>query len=55
MCTVRVAVLTSRYKIFPIWICTDVIEHAVLHTTVSTQTSDICDVSTWVPWKVLEA
>ena len=47
----RVVVPTSRYKIFPIWIYTDVLEHAVLHTAVSTQTSDICDVSTWVLWK----
>ena len=46
--TVRVVVLTSRCKIFPIWICIDVLEHAVLHTAVSTQTSDIHDMSTWV-------
>ena len=51
MYTGGTAVLTSRYKIFPIWIHTDVLEHAVLHTAVSTQTSDICDMLTWVPWK----
>ena len=36
MYTVRVVVLTSRYKIFPIWICTDVLEHAVDMGTVET-------------------
>ena len=51
MYTVRMVVLTIRYKILPIWICTDVLEHAVLHTAVSTQTSDVHDTSTWVPWK----
>ena len=51
MYTVRVAVLTSRYITFPIWIHTDVIEHAVLHAAVSTQTSDMCDMLMWVPWK----
>ena len=34
-----------------IWICTDVLEHAVLPTAVSTQTSDVCDVLTWLLWK----
>ena len=49
MYTVRVVVPTSRCKILPIWIHTDVLEHAVLHTAVSTQTSDVCDALTWVP------
>ena len=49
MYTVRVVVPTSRCKIFPIWVHTDVLEHAVLHTVVSTQTSD--DVLTWVLWE----
>ena len=51
MYTVSVVVLTSKYKIFPIWIHTDVLEHAILHTAVSTQTSDVHDMLTWVPWK----
>ena len=51
MYTVRVVVLASRYKIFPIWIHTDVLEHAVLHTAVSTHTSNVHDVLKWVPWK----
>ena len=46
MYTVRVAVPASRCKIFPIWICTGVLEHAVLHTAVSTQTNDIHDALT---------
>ena len=50
MYTVGLVVLTSRYIMLSIWICTGVLEHAVLHTAVSTQTSDICDASTWVMW-----
>ena len=38
-----------------IWLCTGLIlEHAVLHTAVSMQTSDIYDVSTAVLWKQCE-
>ena len=38
----------------PIWICTGVLEHTVLHTAVSTQTSDVCDALTVVLWKQCE-
>ena len=51
MYTVRVMMATVRCKIFPIWICTDVLEHVALHAAVSTQTSDMCDTLTSVPWK----
>ena len=51
MYTVRVVVPTSRYKILSICIHTGVLEHAVLHTAVSTLTGDILDMLTWVPWK----
>ena len=51
MYTVRLAVLTSRCIMLSIWIHTGVLEHAVLHTAVSTQTGDAHDVLTWVPWK----
>ena len=33
---VRMTVLTSRYTVVPIWICTGVLEHAVLHSDVYT-------------------
>ena len=42
---------TSRYKMIPIWIHTGVLEHAVLHTAVSTQTGNVCDALTVVLWK----
>ena len=44
----------SRFKMSSIWLCTGVLEHAVLHTAVSTQTSDINDVLTAVLWKQRE-
>ena len=43
--TVGLVVLTRQHKIVPIWICTGVLEHTVLHTAVSTQTSDRHDTS----------
>ena len=51
MYTVGLAVPTSRYITLSIWIRTGVLEHAVLHTAVSTQTSDVHGALTWVPWK----
>ena len=47
MYTVGLVVLTSRYITLSIWIYTGVLEH----TAVSTQTSNVCDVLTWVPWR----
>ena len=44
-------VLISRYKMSSIWLDTGVLEHAVLHTAVSTQTSDVYNMSTAVLWK----
>ena len=35
----------------PIWICTGVLEHTVLHMPVSTQSSDGHDALTWLLWK----
>ena len=43
--------LISRYEMSSLWLHTGVLEHAVLHTAVSTQTSDVYDVSTAVLWK----
>ena len=51
MYTVRLAVPTIRYIVLSIWIGTGVLEHVVLHTAVSTQTSDAHNVLMWVPWK----
>ena len=36
-----------------IWLHTGVLEHAVLHTALSTQTSDVCDMLTAVLWKTV--
>ena len=44
----------SRYKMSFIWLCTGVLDHAVLHTAVSTQTSHICNMLTVVLWKQCE-
>ena len=41
----------SRYEMSSIWLHTGVLEHAVLHTAVSTQTSDVYDALTVVLWK----
>ena len=38
-------VLISRYKMSSIWLQTGVLEHAVLHTAVSTQTNDVYNAS----------
>ena len=43
--------LISRYEMSSLWLHTGVLEHAVLHTAVSTQTSDIYDTLTVVLWK----
>ena len=41
----------SRYEMSSIWLHTGVLEHAVLHTAVSTQTSDVYDMLRAVLWK----
>ena len=52
--TVRVGSANQIAQKIPIWIHTGVLEHTVLHTAVSTQTSDGHDVLTQVLWKQCE-